>query len=55
MTNEVAQKIRELIEAEAYVVVAGNEEDESGYRGNNHREKEIAERVFKELLILINK
>lgn len=53
MNQQIAEKIRELIQAEVRAGIEGNEEDESGYRGHNQAECEKADKIFFELLIMI--
>jgi hypothetical protein len=50
---EYLTKIRELIRAEVEVGIAGVEEDEDGYRGNNKHETREADRIFEELLNMV--
>lgn len=52
MTEELLLKLRELIRAEVAAGIASTVEDESGYRGDNHAECRIADRVFQELLAM---
>ncbi len=50
MDKNIILKLRELIRAEVSSGIAGTEEDEYGYRGNNRKEELIADGIFEELL-----
>lgn len=52
MEQSLMFKLRELIQAEVEVGISGNEPDESGYRGSNRAERESADRIFRELLLM---
>jgi len=53
MNKQIAEKIRELIQVEVIAGIAGDKEDESGYRGHNQKECREADLIFSELLIII--
>lgn len=52
ISDEFLYKLRVLIQAEVQAGIAGNQEDESGYTGNNYAEGKIADEIFHELLAI---